>query len=589
MPFYGFNPPEPIEATLPLPSGAGATLPTPELFPEVIKEEPGLFANLKVEDIPLILAGLGDLFSQATGKPTNTLGILSSLHQGKLAAKREARAERTEERAIRTEERAIATQQVQEARLFVMDASKLAGSLAAIPDSELRTATMNAMVAEARTRGGERLATIVRGILDRPDAGKLLGPLLRHLPAGAAASQLQEGAMLMHAGKSEAAVTKTQTLALPDIVNTLFQRIDVIGAALRPSMKGEPIPLNVLEAAVVAANPNDAPGTNPELGLLRGLGTIYGDPRTVEVVGSRLRARGFEDLNVAKKVAEQEALLPGKVRETTETTAARLKAEAAANPFINEEQLLKIQKLREEVAARERTAGFEGLPEQVQAELRRDTTVKGRPTPDQVAAAIGRVETRLTERAVEAARQQGVAAAEVPARTPAEQLKRIEDLTIARSQITEMQRLAPAVALDKLVGSFRPWVNDIIQTGRIGSIPVPTDLLGKLTADQERFLALTQDYADTVLRLRSGAQINEQEFKRMLGFLTERGIKASTFIARLELQDDLLRVRGEVLTKAMQGAGYRAPTITPPALRRGTGGAASDLSDAELKKRLGIK
>ena len=63
-------------------------------------------------------------------------------------------------------------------------------------------------------------------------------------------------------------------------------------------------------------------------------------------------------------------------------------------------------------------------------------------------------------------------------------------------------------------------MREALDPGAAHPIALPQDMLQKLTPDQERFLTLVQDYADTVLRLRSGAQINEQEFQRMLSFLT---------------------------------------------------------------------
>lgn len=205
------------------------------------------------------------------------------------------------------------------------------------------------------------------------------------------------------------------------------------------------------------------------------------------------------------------------------------------------------------------------MPADVQAELT-GMGVKGEPTAAEMRSAITAVETRRQTRQVDVARQTGLHAAQVPARTPEGQLKNLESLTLAKSYIAELKDLAPKVDLPNIVGGLQPWVNQIKQTGKVGPVPVPPELVGTLTAEQERFLALVQDYADTVLRMRSGAQINEQEFARMLGFLASPSVRPETFIARLTLQDDLLDAKGKAIRAVLEGAGYRVPTLTPPKL-----------------------
>ena len=74
----------------------------------------------------------------------------------------------------------------------------------------------------------------------------------------------------------------------------------------------------------------------------------------------------------------------------------------------------------------------------------------------------------------------------------------------------------------------------------------------------------------------------------MLGFLTERGVKAETFMARMELQDDLLRVRGDVLQRVTESGGYRAPKVEPPSLTKGKAATQADMA-AALKDAGGDK
>lgn len=127
------------------------------------------------------------------------------------------------------------------------------------------------------------------------------------------------------------------------------------------------------------------------------------------------------------------------------------------------------------------------------------------------------------------------------------------------------------VNLKKIAGGIAPWVNEIVQTGRvglplIGEFPVPEALLPSLTREEYQFLSSLHDYADLVLRQRSGAQINEQEFKRMLTFLAHPGVRAEVIIERLALQDQRL----EQSMKTVEHLLTSQRSIVPPRMPRST-------------------
>lgn len=290
-------------------------------------------------------------------------------------------------------------------------------------------------------------------------------------------------------------------------------------------------------------------------------------PQQVELAGLPLeRFPGGREALTARQQNEAQLRQTQALARKTESEAGALEVGA---PFRAEMAILNLQKLRQEVEQ----GRMPPLTGDIVNRLRATPGVDPRnPTPEQVLRAINAHETALTARAVDAARQQGLAAANLPARTPVEQQKVLQDMALARSQIAELTKLAPDVNLPNLVGGIRPWANQVIQTGRIGPIPIPA---GQLTPAQNRFLALTQDYADSMLRLRSGAQINEQEFQRMLGFLVQPGVNADVFMARMQLNGDLLRARQGIVTETLKGAGYRAPSVVPPDL---SGGAPKILS-----------
>ena len=175
---------------------------------------------------------------------------------------------------------------------------------------------------------------------------------------------------------------------------------------------------------------------------------------------------------------------------------------------------------------------------------------------------------------MDAARAQGLAAADIPQRTPVKVMEELRSSAMARSQLAELTRLAdlPTVRLDRIMGGLRPWFNKIAETGAIGPMPLDAHSFGGLTPDEMRLLATARDYADSVLRIRSGAQISPQEFERMLTFLPTEQITPQTFRVRVRLQDDFLRARDQATRQMLEASGYRAPTIpvpsmTPPAWR----------------------
>ena len=120
--------------------------------------------------------------------------------------------------------------------------------------------------------------------------------------------------------------------------------------------------------------------------------------------------------------------------------------------------------------------------------------------------------------------------------------KKWSGLTDAMGMLDTMQGLLRSgqVNLPKIAGGIKPWVNAIVQEGKIGPIPVPEALLPTYTSEERQFLASLMDYADQVLRQRSGAQINEQEFKRMLTFLAHEGVRPEVILDRLKVQDSKL-------------------------------------------------
>lgn len=165
---------------------------------------------------------------------------------------------------------------------------------------------------------------------------------------------------------------------------------------------------------------------------------------------------------------------------------------------------------------------------------------------------------REREQASQSGRELGREGLEQP---PAASMDRWRTSTDASRMIGDLQDLAGRVDLAKITGGLRPVFNEMAQTGKYEGIPIPEGLRPQLTTDEMEFLALLADYADNVLRTKSGAQINEQEFRRMLGFLASEQATPDTVRARLALQDRRLDQQIESLETAWRLMGLRPPRV----------------------------
>lgn len=208
---------------------------------------------------------------------------------------------------VNREQRAVLNDALQQQGKMMEEAGKLADRFATMSDED-RIATANAFEAQARQLGGPNAATIVRGILAKPEVGKFLGPLARYLDPGMAPAMAQTTALLMRTGKVDDALKQAQTATLSNVGASLYQRVDSISASLKAQYGDKPIPISVLEAAIQASNPTDAPGASPELQLLRGVGDVYGNASVKDNVAHRLNARGFEVPAIQAKAAEAGAV-----------------------------------------------------------------------------------------------------------------------------------------------------------------------------------------------------------------------------------------------------------------------------------------
>jgi len=124
------------------------------------------------------------------------------------------------------------------------------------------------------------------------------------------------------------------------------------------------------------------------------------------------------------------------------------------------------------------------------------------------------------------------------------------------------------------------WVGPI--AGRIGGIE--EKYTGTASDEQVQFYAYVRDAKDALLRARSGAQINEQEYKRLVAFLPDETSPAPTFksrVKRFEKElDNVIATKTEALSQGGYGAQQGGKTSIP---KRKQGESIDD-----YKKRTGL-
>ena len=374
---YGFDVPEiPEVASLPLPSAAGAALPIgTEDFTlgvpgfsgaDVRMPNPYLtaadaavaeptrlgFTEKQWDWIGRLAAGVEDATVALQGKQGTALSDLLKRRRADVseerAARTEERTQRTEERKARTEEerlglergreaRAARTEQGQAFDAVAKGASDLAPTVMVISDPKEREAAITAFVESARARGGNRAATVAQGFLRNPEIGQMFGPLMRDLPAEGAEGIRQLAVAASFKSELGVGLEHAQRMALPTTNAILLNQMRSVSGMLRDQYKDKGgIPMEVLEAAIHTTAPRDAPGTNPQLNLLRGLGTVYGQETVTKRVRSNLADLGFAISGVAATVAEKRAELP--VERDLAEARARAAKEIDLDPAIVKRQ-----------------------------------------------------------------------------------------------------------------------------------------------------------------------------------------------------------------------------------------------------------
>jgi hypothetical protein len=123
--------------------------------------------------------------------------------------------------------------------------------------------------------------------------------------------------------------------------------------------------------------------------------------------------------------------------------------------------------------------------------------------------------------------------------TSAEERKRLVDTTMLMKMTDKVEGLLK----EKSAGD---WVGPI--SGRIGQA---MEKIEDLPSKQVELYTNIRDMNDFVLRIRSGAQINEQEYKRLTSFLLDPNLPMTNLQSRLKRFKENLKWMNELMSKQL--------------------------------------
>lgn len=141
--------------------------------------------------------------------------------------------------------------------------------------------------------------------------------------------------------------------------------------------------------------------------------------------------------------------------------------------------------------------------------------------------------------------------------------------TLSKPSAATMEDIARLEDMLGRTGKIRSLFRDEYVGPVAGRFSMTKEKFMNLPPDQSKFYAIVRDSADYLLRLRSGAQINEQEYQRLVSFLPTADLPSGTFMARLEqFEEEVRRSIASRQAELSKGAYYyrggTSPAPTPP-------------------------
>lgn len=123
---------------------------------------------------------------------------------------------------------------------------------------------------------------------------------------------------------------------------------------------------------------------------------------------------------------------------------------------------------------------------------------------------------------------------------PSDQLNKVSDLLTLKDNINRTKELFK-----------NTYVGPVM--GRLGAVG---EKLVNLPEDQVMFYSYVRDMKDALLRARSGAQINEQEYKRLVSFLPDENLPEKNFQSRMKRFEEEINTILNNKMKMLKSGGY---------------------------------
>ena len=159
---------------------------------------------------------------------------------------------------------------------------------------------------------------------------------------------------------------------------------------------------------------------------------------------------------------------------------------------------------------------------------------------------------------------------DLPKNPPEPEMNKVQAGTMGLAKLGLIRSMVGRedVRLKDILGGINPWLNQIKQTGVVfGVIPVPASIAGDLSPAERLLLSEVSGYVDDMLRLKSGAAINEAEYQRMFGFLIAPAAEPKSFLVRLGQAEQNTEATLGVIRQSLRQGNFRVLQPQVPQLR----------------------
>jgi hypothetical protein len=189
--------------------------------------------------------------------------------------------------------------------------------------------------------------------------------------------------------------------------------------------------------------------------------------------------------------------------------------------------------------------------------------------PDYYAAPLAERQAAYKEYQDFVAKQQGDIAArtettklEVKQPAPQGALQGFTNLERTEAALGNIATLAKKVDPARIGGGMQKVLMDVATTGQWNGLPIPEALRAQFSPDEIRMVQEMENFADYILRLRSGGQTAETELKRMFSFLASGRMTSDALTESLKLLQRAVDTERRIQTDMFNANRWLVPSST---------------------------